>query len=181
MALDKSGKQLPRGITWLPKKELYMGRFQYEGQSYTVYAKSLREAKKKLADKKYETEHGIGGKADRIKLDDWFDEWISTYKIGKVKDTTVATYRALYDRFVREPLGGRYISKIKTVEIQRLYNSITDNGLSPKYLKTLHNTLSNVFKMAVNNDLIPKNPCSQTAYCGIQRPILRSKTAAMRS
>lgn len=43
MALDKSGKQLPRGITWLPKKELYMGRFQYEGQSYTVYAKSLTQ------------------------------------------------------------------------------------------------------------------------------------------
>ena len=181
MALDKNGRELPKGITWLPKKDLYMGRFQYEGQSYTVYAKSLREAKKKLADKKYETEHGIGGKADRIKLDDWFDEWITTYKIGKVKDTTIATYRALYDRFVREPLGGRYISKIKTVEIQRLYNSITEDGLSPKYLKTLHNTLSNVFKMAVNNDLIPKNPCSQTIRPTIDNTERRVLTASEQS
>ena len=158
MALDKNGKELPKGITWLPKKNLYMGRFQYEGQSYAIYAKSLKEAKKKLADKKYETEHGISGKADRITLDEWFDTWLKTYKIGKVKNTTVATYTALYDRFVREPLGKRYISKIKTVEIQRLYNSMTEDGLSPKYLKTLHNTLSNIFKMAVNNDIIPKNP-----------------------
>lgn len=181
MALDKNGKELPRGITWLSKKDLYMGRFQYEGQCYTVYAKTLKETKKKLADKKYETEHGLIGKADRIKLDDWFDEWISTYKIGKVKDTTVATYRALYDRFVREPLGGRYISKIKTVEIQRLYNDIIEDGLSPKYLKTLHNTLSNVFKMAVNNDLIQKNPCSQTIRPTIDNPERRVLTASEQS
>ena len=44
MALDKNGKELPKGITWLPKKGLYMGRFQYEGQSYAVYAKTLKEA-----------------------------------------------------------------------------------------------------------------------------------------
>ena len=162
MAKDRNGKELPKGITWLEKKKLYMGRFQYEGQSYTVYAKTLRETNRKLSDKKYEVEHGMSGKADRIRLDEWFETWLQTYKSGKVKATTISTYKALYDRFVREPLGGRYLSKIKTVEIQRLYNVITEDGLSPKYLKTLHNTLSNVFKMAVNNDLISKTPCTQT-------------------
>lgn len=181
MALDKNGKELPKGITWLPKKELYMGRFQYEGQSYTIYAKTLKEVKKKLADKKYETEHGISGKADRITLDEWFSTWLKTYKIGKVKDTSVATYTALYDRFVREPLGGRYISKIKTVEIQRLYNDMIEDGLSPKYLKTLHNTLSNIFKMAVNNDLIPKNPCTQTIRPTIDTSERRVLTASEQS
>ncbi len=181
MALDKNGKELPKGISWLPKKELYMGRFQYEGLSYAVYGKTLREVKKKLADKKYEIEHGIRGKADRITLNEWFDIWVKTYKAGKVKDTTIATYTALYDRFVREPLGGRYIAKIKTVEIQRLYNGITEDGLSPKYLKTLHNTLSNVFKMAVNNDLIPKNPCTQTIRPAIDSPERRVLTASEQS
>ena len=45
MAKDRNGKELPKGITWLEKKKLYMGRFQYEGQSYTVYAKTLRDRK----------------------------------------------------------------------------------------------------------------------------------------
>lgn len=31
MAKDKNGKDLPRGVTWLPKKGLYMARFMYEG------------------------------------------------------------------------------------------------------------------------------------------------------
>lgn len=181
MAKDKNGKVLPKGITWIQKKNLYMGRFQYEGQNYTVYAKTLKEANKKLSDKKYEVEHGMNGKADRIKLDEWFETWLQTYKVGKVKATTISTYKALYDRFVREPLGGRYISKIKTVEIQRLYNVITEDGLSPKYLKTLHNTLSNVFKMAVNNDLISKNPCTQTIRPAIDTPERRVLTASEQS
>ena len=178
MAKDRNGKELPKGITWLEKKKLYMGRFQYEGQSYTVYAKTLRETNRKLSDKKYEVEHGMSGKADRIRLDEWFETWLQTYKSGKVKATTISTYKALYDRFVREPLGGRYISKIKTVEIQRLYNGITEDGLSPKYLKTLHNTLSNVFKMAVNNDLISKNPCTQTIRPAIDISERRVLTAS---
>lgn len=181
MALDKNGKELPKGITWLPKKGLYMGRFQYEGQSYAVYTKTLKEAKKKLADQKYEAEHGLSGKADRITLNEWFDTWLKTYKTGKVKNTTIGTYTALYDRFVREPLGGRYLAKIRTVEIQRLYNEIIDKGLSPKYLKTLHNTLSNVFKMAVNNDLIAKNPCTQTIRPTIDTPERRVLTASEQS
>lgn len=178
MALDKNGKLLPKGISWLPKKELYMGRFQYEGLSYAVYAKTLREVKKKLEDQRYQVEHGITGRADRVTLNEWFDIWLKTYKVGKVKDTTIATYKSLYDRFVRETLGGRYITKIKTVEVQRLYNGITEKGLSPKYLKTLHNTLSNIFKMAVNNDIISKNPCSQTIRPGIDTPERRVLTAS---
>lgn len=177
MSMDKNGKQLPKGISWLPKKSLYMARFAYEGQNYTMYAKTLKEAKQKLADKKYEVEHGIDGKADRITLNDWFGVWLDTYKIGKVKDTTVDTYTALYNVHVRGVIGGRYISKIKTVHIQNLYNDFTDKGLSPKYLKTLHNMLSNIFKMAVNSDLITKNPCTQTIRPTIEATERRVLTA----
>ena len=165
MAKDKNGKELPKGISWLTKKNLYMARFQYQGQSYTMYAKTLREAKKLLADKKYEVEHGINGKADKTTLNEWFSIWIETYKKGKVKATTLDTYMRIYNNHVREALGNRYISKIKTVHIQRFYNDFHDEGFSAKYLETLNAMLSNLFKKALESDLIFKNPC-----VGVVRP-----------
>ena len=165
MAKDKNGKELPKGISWLTKKNLYMARFQYQGQSYTMYAKTLREAKKLLADKKYEVEHGINGKADKTTLNEWFSIWIETYKKGKVRATTLDTYMRIYNNHVREALGNRYISKIKTVHIQRFYNDFHDEGFSAKYLETLNAMLSNLFKKALESDLIFKNPC-----VGVVRP-----------
>ena len=63
MAKDKNGKELPKGITYLPKKGLYMARFMYEGVPYTYYEKTAKQAAKTLADKRYEVEHGVSGGA----------------------------------------------------------------------------------------------------------------------
>jgi len=48
MAIDKNGKPLPKGITYRPKEDRYMGRFMYHGESFTVYGKTLKEVRKSL-------------------------------------------------------------------------------------------------------------------------------------
>ena len=39
MTLDKKGKKLPKGITYRQNENRYMGRFMYNGQTYTTYGK----------------------------------------------------------------------------------------------------------------------------------------------
>ena len=75
MAKDKNGKELPKGITYLPKKGLYMARFMYEGVPYTDYEKTAKQAAKTLADMRYEVEHGVSGRGDKVTLNQWFDTW----------------------------------------------------------------------------------------------------------
>lgn len=63
MAGDK--KQLPQGIL-LRKDGRYQARYTFNGRRYTFYGKDLKEVQKKLRDAKYEIEHGIFAKPDRV-------------------------------------------------------------------------------------------------------------------
>lgn len=88
MAKDKNGKDLPRGVTWLPKKGLYMARFMYQGETHTSYHKDLKSAKKWLTDAKYEAEHGLRGKADKISLNVWHQTWMDDFKRPNLRSCT---------------------------------------------------------------------------------------------
>lgn len=162
MALDKNGKQLPKGITWIEKKQLYMGRFTYQGTPYTLYDKELKAIKKKLADKRYEVEHGLTGKADKLTLNKWFEVWLKDYKDNKVKKTTIQNYQTLYNNHIKDTLGKRILAQIKPIHIQKLYNDFIDSGYSTTSLQTLHALLHNILDIAVANDLLMKNPCMGT-------------------
>lgn len=52
-----SSLSLPSGIT-MRKDGRFQGRFTYQGKRYTLYDKDLKLLKKRLADAKYEAEHG---------------------------------------------------------------------------------------------------------------------------
>lgn len=109
MALDKTGKPLPKGFTWRENKKIYMIRFSFQGNSYTFYEKTLKDAKKTLAEKRYQVEHGELGKADRVPLDKWYETWLTTYKIPNVKETSVRTYKHWYTCYIQPTLGNRSI------------------------------------------------------------------------
>jgi len=159
MALDKNGKtQLPAGITWRENKQLYMARFMYQGESHTSYHKDLKSAKKWLADAKYEAEHGLKGKADKISLNVWYESWLEDFKRPNIKPTSIHTYEQTYDGYIRPALGGMHLAKIKTLHIQKLVNSLVEDELSPKFIKCIFGVLYDMLEIACENDLIIKNP-----------------------
>ncbi len=162
MAVDKNGRQLPKGITWLSKKRLYMARFTYQGISYTIYDKSLKMVKEKLADKRYEVQHGLSGKVDKITLNMWYEIWLQDYKRNAVKDTTFQTYQALYENHLRNTLGRQHLTQIKPLHIQKFYNDFIEQGYAATSLQTLHALLNNLLEIAVSNDLLTKNPSKNT-------------------
>lgn len=101
-----------------------------------------------------------------VTLNRWFEVWISTYKRGYVKPTTIDTYISLYDRHIRDDIGNHLLKEFHSIHIQRFYNDFLEKGYSPKYLGTLHTMLNGLFKSAIANELITTNPCSF-----IKRPI----------
>lgn len=171
MAIDpKSGKQLPKGISWKADKQLYMARFTYQGQSYTFYDRDLRTIKKTLENKKYEVQHGLSGKADKISLNKWYETWMADYKLPTVKESTAGTYAKIYENHLRDTIGMKYLSQIKPIHIQKLYNSMVADGLSAKYISNINAMLYNIMDIAVKNDLIVKNP-----VIGVARPKVEKK------
>lgn len=171
MAKDpKTGKELPKGISWKKDKQTYMARFSYQGQSYTFYNKDLKALKKTLADKRYEVEHGLQGKADKISLNTWYQTWLEQYKIPNIKETSVHTYKQMYSCYIEPTLGGKHLSQVKPVHIQKVYNDLLENGLSAKSISNIQGMLYDIFETACRNDLIIKNPCKGVARPKIEQP-----------
>lgn len=158
-ALDSATKpKLPPGIT-MRKDGRYQGRFTSNGKRYTLYDKNLKSLKKRLADAKYEAEHGCFCTGGQVTLNTWYQTWLQEYKSVVVKDSTILLYTTSYERYIENVLGGRQLKDIRTIQIQKLYNDMQKNGLSVGTIQIVHAVLFNIFKLALKNDILVKNPC----------------------
>lgn len=160
MALDKNGKPLPKGISWRPKENRYMGRFQYEGKTYTRYNTNKSALIKEMENLKYEIIHGLKGKADKVTLDSWFDTWLNVYKKNSIKPTSYRNYVNMYKNAIKDVLGNKQLDMIRPLHIQKLYTELlSEKNISTKYLRDINSLLYNIFKIAIHNNLVVRNPC----------------------
>lgn len=160
MALDKNGKQLPRGVSYKADKGLYMARFMFEGQQHTSYHKDVKSAQKWLRDARYEAEHGLAGRADKLSLDSWYAVWMEQYKIPSIKETSALNYAQMYTHYIQPVLGKMHLSKIRPLHIKQIYNDLLERGLAPKSISNIQGMFYDLMEIAVKNDLIIKNPCA---------------------
>jgi len=104
MAKDINEKELPKGIRQKPDGR-YEGRFRCAGQDYCVVDRSLPKCKKMFSDLHYEVEHGIYAKQENITVGNWFNTWITEYKMPSVKRGTVSVYQEHYRCYIEKPMG----------------------------------------------------------------------------
>lgn len=156
MAKDKSGKELPKGII-LRSDGRYMGRFRYNYEDYAVYDYDLKSAVKKLADLRYEVEHGIYARESNISLNDWFIIWIKDFKMKSVKPGTQEVYKNIYSGCIKKSLGKRKIKDIRLEHIQRLYNNMSEE-YAEGTIRLANVVLYGLLEQAMKNQLITSNP-----------------------
>lgn len=128
--------ELPQGITYRENKNLYMWRFQHKGKSYCGYCKTLKEAKKQMSDLKYEVSHGLKTKEKKNTLNEWFEEWLITYRFDR-KKSTLNYYRNVYRRYISPVFGEKRIKDLETTAIQRFVNE-----MARKYSKSTAEAIS---------------------------------------
>lgn len=116
---------------------------------------SLRELEKQIRN---DLEDGIRHyTAKQCTLNDLWDEYISTKY--ELKQSTRTNYKYTYDHFVRDGLGKRYITSIVYTDIKKFYMDLIHNrNIKPNSVEVVHTVLNPVFKTAVRNDYIRKNP-----------------------
>ena len=156
--MKRNKKPLPKGIS-LRKDGRYQGRFTFNGKRYTFYSREVKDLEKKMADARYELEHGIYGTGLDITLNHWFDIWMREYKLLTVKNSTILLYSLNYERYVKESMGNFLLKDIKTIHIQKIYNEMYSQGLSLGTIQIVNSILNNLFSQAVKNDYLVKNPC----------------------
>lgn len=150
--LNKGERQRPDGrysYSWtdLCKKRRY------------IYAKTLDELRR--LEKKIERDRDDGIREDMsyATVNQIFELWKET-KRG-LRDRTKTSYIYFYDLFVRPNFGQKRIQSVKRTDVRSFYNNLIEvRGLKVATLDNIHTVLHQVFQLAVDDDIIRKNPTS---------------------
>jgi len=153
----KAERKLPRGITRC-KDGRFQGRYTYEGHRYCIYDRDLKELERKMNDIRYEIEHGMYAKQNRVTLNSWYQTWIEDYKAMTVKKGTIESYDCVYQYYVKPVLGKKLLQDIRGEHIQKFYNDMVKEGYSKSTISLVHVLLKSMFKQALKNELVKKNP-----------------------
>ena len=138
----------------------YIARYTDKyGQRRTLYSFKAKEIKKMLRDAIYEDENGIGGNGAKITLDEWYVTWMELYKKKTIKPTSQFKIKSYHEARVSPALGKMYLKDIRLVHVQKFVNSLYDNGLAHGTISNIRFQLNDMFKKAILNEYMKKNPC----------------------
>lgn len=138
-----------------------MGRFQYEGERYTLYDDDLEKLKIRIEDMKYELRHGIYEREQNITVDNWFKTWMEEYKKPSVKEITADRYMSAYKLHVKKAIGKKKLKDIRPEHIQRIYNEM-NKKFGKEIISLTSVVLYGLFQQAYKNQIIKKNPVALT-------------------
>lgn len=159
---DNNNRVLKDGESYREKEHRYMYRWvDSDKKRHCVYAQTLEELRIKEKDIIRNRVDEINTAGGNLRLDDVYDLWKKN-KVG-LKESTQVNYQYMYDRFVGPKIGKMKVKDIRKTTILQLYNSLTqcnDIGktMAINTLEIVHNVLSQILQVAVDDDYIRKNP-----------------------
>lgn len=157
MGKDLKGKEIGEGLSQKSNGK-YSARFRSRGgKRIEKQFDKYNEAKKWLADAKYEDEHGDIAAGSVMTFDTWFWFWLNNRK-QSIRDTTLRSYKEFYNSRIKEYLGDMPLSSIKPLHCQNVVNQAVENGYKYQTILKTIALLRTVFTAAVENQLIRFNP-----------------------
>ena len=139
------------------------GRYMYRcldertGQRITIYdteLPALRVKEKKLV-KDIEDGIALESRLKNMTVNELFARYLETKNLA---GSTRANYIATWNNHVRNELGNLKVTQIKPSHIKLLYARMTKDGYSHSVIKLIHNLIFPSFELAVDDDIIRKNP-----------------------
>jgi len=164
MPIVKRGKD-----TW--QVRIYLGR---DDKGKTRFFNETVKGKRKDAEavetkKKREMDLGIFIEHSKISVDEYLDKWFMVAARPRLRERTYEDYVEYAKRYVRPAIGKRRLEKIKPLDIQALYTSMLDMGLSARTVRYTHAILSSALKQAVKWQILNSNPASMVNLPQIHR------------
>lgn len=130
-----TGKQIQKSVTGKTQREV--------SQKLTALLKSVD-------DKTYTP-------PDKRTVSSWLDVWAAEY-LGGVKPRTADSYKSIIERHIKPSIGALRLVDLRGEDVQKFYNKLQKDGLSPKTIKNIHGTLHKALQKATENRYIPFNP-----------------------
>lgn len=142
----------------------YEGRITYNSKRKSFYGQTKSEVKNKAKEYLVKIENGYK-EPQKIKLSDYIEYWLITYKLNKIEPTSYSRLYKTYKCQIKNTLGLKHIGQITREDIQRLIddhaNPPNENikPLAMSGLKKIIQLLRPCFTCAVKEGIIQINPC----------------------
>lgn len=123
----------------------------------TVKAKNKSEAKKELAAFVTEIEMGTYVAPSYTPFSDFVSLWRKD-TIKKVAPQTIETYNYILDNRILPHFGHIKVKDITHIYIANFIEKLAKDGLASATIQKHYNILNSIFKLALKNEMIKKNP-----------------------
>ncbi|MCL2239197.1 MAG: site-specific integrase, partial [Defluviitaleaceae bacterium] len=104
-----------------------------------------------------------GQSVTAAKFETFAETWLKDYAEITVKRTTMCVYRELIKR-IYPVIGHIRIDKISPLNIQKLVQTLSNEGMSPRTIKTYVRFVSGILNYAIKKRLITYNPCTTVDF-----------------
>jgi integrase len=154
-----TGQIIKRGESWTVR--IFLGRDTKGKRKYfnKTIKGTKKDAQKYLTAKLREKDLGVFIEPASMALNEYLDKWLSESAKPRLREVTLESYQGLLKSHVREILGSRKLSDIKPLDVQKLYNRMTENSLSPRTVRYVHTILKSAFTQAIKWQMLSVNPC----------------------
>ncbi len=145
--------------TWLVR--IFLGRDATGKRKYfnkTIHG-TKKDAQKYLTAKLREKDLGVFIEPSSISLSDYLDKWLEEIAKPRIRESTFSSYKAVIENYVKKTLGSKRLCDIQAYEVQKLYNDLSNRGLSSRTVRYAHVVFSSAMKQAIKWKMLMQNPC----------------------
>lgn len=155
---DNKGRILRIGEMQRSEDNRYLYRYvDLSGKKRTIYAPTLVELREKEKQIERDLQDGIDSSKGDMTLNQLFYVYMDTK--SDLRDSTRCNYLAVWKNAIEDTdLGNMKIAKIKQFHIRAFYSGLVKDGYAANTIKLYHNLIYPALELAVDSDIIRKNP-----------------------
>lgn len=155
---DNKGRILRNGEMQRAEDNRYLYRYvDLSGKKRTVYALTLAELREKEKQINRDLQDGIDTSKGELTLNELFRLYMDTKT--DLRESTRCNYIAAWKNAVEDSaLGNMKIAQIKQMHVRGFYTELVKKGLAANTIKYYHGLIFPTLEMAVDSDIIRKNP-----------------------
>ena len=99
------------------------------GIKITLYGSDLNALIEEFTEAKEKAKSSQDYRKNRITLNEWFEEWFSTVKAHRVKETSINPMKNNFKRTFGFYIGSKKIKDIKPMDVQQALNTMEKDGI----------------------------------------------------
>ena len=138
-----------------------------------VYGKSLKEVRDKLAKAQQQARSGIPVPDESWRLGPYLEHWLENFVKRNRRPATYNLYEMIVRIYLTPGLGGRALTDLSVVNVQRFFDSRIEAGDSVRKVQVMRTVLSSALTRAVREELLVRNVARLVELPQWQRATIR--------